>query len=201
MTAAKLQGGLVSGDHCTVFTVIPENWSVLLGMLYTVYPAKWMATFRQHLYRSAELLGMQLEGVLFAALHGAYDPATGTYPLHLHGVGTGNYIQALDGLRLLGKYRPAQPHDGRDAAHTPIYMSRDTLTNMPDPLTYILKRHWPQRETYLGSDGLRKAYGGKPKRLPEPAHSEVLQFLDRWRLEDMTLMMGMSVTKNGLVLR
>lgn len=184
-----------------VFTVIPQGWSVLLGMLYLVQPALFLQAFRQHLIRSAAHLGELLEGQLFVALHGAYDPATQTFPLHLHGLARGGMIPIVGGLRNLRKYRPAQRGDGRDAANTPVRISVGPLSNMPDPLTYILKRYWPQRETYVDENGVRKAYGGKQKSISGPAYTEYLQFLDRWRLEDLTMLIGMHATREGIIVR
>lgn len=184
-----------------VFTVVPEDWSVLLGMLHLVDPRQLLATFRQHLYRSAMALGVGLEGQVFVSLHGAYDPATKTFPLHLHGMARGRMISIVSGLRDLRKYRPAQPNDGRDAANTPVRISIGPLSNMPDPLTYFLKRYWPERETYVDKNGVRKAYGGKQKGIRGPAYIEYLGFLNRWRLEDLTVLIGMNATKNGIVTR
>jgi len=183
-----------------VFTVVPEDWSVLLGTLYLVDPRRLLAAFRQHLYRSAMGLGVGLEGQLFVGVHGAYDPATKTFPLHLHGMARGGMIPIVDGLRKLGKYRPAQQGDGRDAANTPVRISVGPLSNMPDPLTYFLKKYWPARETYVDEHGVRRAYGGKHKGISGPAYIEYLQFFHRWRLEDLTMSMGMHATQNGIIL-
>ncbi len=181
---------------CT-FTAVPEGSSVPLGQLLDFDPARYMASFRQHVNRVIAIMANKPDGILFACLQGAYDPATETYPIHLHGSATGGMIQAVDGLRQLKKYAPAEPWDGRDAANTPIVMSRGPLTNMPAPLTYILKRYWPKRETYMGSDGRWKAYSHPVQRIPEPAHSEYLMFLDSHRLEELTLLMGMHTTNTA----
>jgi len=192
---------LAAPDEYAVFTAIPEDCSVPLGTLHHVDPTRLMAAFRQHIIRSAQRLGVPVEGQLFAALHGAYDPATSSYPLHVHGIATGGMVKIVDGLRDLRKYRPVQPNDGRDAAHTPVRLGRGPLTNMPEPLTYVMKRFWPLRETYLDSDGLRKAYNSKVARIRGEAEIEHLRFLDKWRIEDVTLMMGMHATKAGLKLK
>lgn len=183
------------------FTVIPANSSVPLGMLHLFNVVLWMAAFRQHLIRSAALLGIKPEGFLFACLHGAYDPATQTYPMHLHGVATRDMIAVLEGLRQLRKYRPAQPCDDSDRANVPVWISRGSLTNMPAPLTYVMKSYWPVRETRLDADGIRRAVSGKVQQIRGPAYSEYLQFLDAWRLEDVTLMMGLRATREALVSR
>lgn len=190
---------LAPPDEYAVFTAIPENMSAPLGTLHRVDPTRLMAAFRQHIIRSAQRMGVPVEGQLFAALHGAYDPATNSYPLHVHGIVTGGMVKIVNGLRDLPKYRPAQPNDGRDAAHTPVRLSRGPLTNMPEPLTYVMKRFWPLRETYLDSDGLRKAYNSKVTRIRGLAEVEYLRFLAKWRIEDVTLMMGMHATKAGLM--
>lgn len=181
------------------FTVIPEGLSVPLGQLATFCPTLLKKAFRQHLIRSAARLGVTVEGQLFAALHGAYDPTTRSYPLHFHGCAAGVMVSIIAGLRDLRRYRPAQPHDGRDAAITPVRIARGPLSNMPEPLTYIMKRFWPLRETYLDADALRKARKGPVRRIRGEAEIEYLQFLHKWRIEDTTLIMGMHATKAGLI--
>lgn len=189
---------LATAQYAT-FTAIPGNSSVPRGELDRFDPKRYIASIRQHLIRSAAKLGVAVEGQLFAALHGAYDPTTQSYPMHVHGVAIGGMIDIVDGLRDLRKYCPAQPYDDRDAANTPVRLSRGPLTNMPAPATYTLKGFWGLRTTYVDSDGLRKAYAGPVRRIRGEAEIEYLQFLDRWRLEDVTLLMGMRATRSGLL--
>ena len=202
-TTEKARSKGPRSEHCKActLTLVPENSSVPLGKLETLDAAGYIERIRGHLNRVIARTPAKPDGFLFACLHGAYDPGTRSYPLHLHGIASDGMIDVVDGLRNLGPYAPAQPFDGRDAANTPILVSRGPLTNMPDPLTYLMQRWWPERETYLDIDGLRKAYGGKRKGIRGPAEVEYLTFLDKWRLEDITLLMGIHVTKAGLVVR
>ena len=148
------------------FTVIPAGSSIPLGQLGLFNVILWLAAFRQHLIRSARLLDIKPAGFLFACVHGAYDPATQTYPIHLHGLASGDWLAVIDGLRALRKYRPAHPFEDSDRANVPVWMSRGPLTNMPAPLTYVLKSYWPVRETRLDADGIRRAVSGQVQRMP-----------------------------------
>lgn len=157
--------------------------------------------FRGDLNRVARGLGGMPSGWLIAALHGAYDPNTRTYPMHIHGLASGGKIEVIDALRDLPMYQPAVAGDGRDAARTPIVMSREPLVNLPSPISYILKSYAPLRPTRLATDGLRSAIPTRVKRIPEPAHTEYLRFLDRWTINQLTLVMGMHACDDGLVVR
>lgn len=186
---------------CCTFHVIVEGASVPLGQLLDYDAPAHIKRFRSHLYRVARLQhGGMPSGLLFAAFHGAYDPSTQTFPVHIHGIATGGKVALIDSLRTLRMYKPAVAGDGRDAAITPIMRSRAALVNMPDPVTYIMKSYWPLRPTRLDADGLRRAIPCKVQRITdEPAHSEYLQFLDKWAADKLTLIMGMHVTKSGLI--
>lgn len=186
-------------NPCT-FHVIVENSSEPLDRLLDFNARAYMGRFRSHLYRVARnQLGGMPPGLLFAALHGAYDPNTQTFPIHIHGVATDGKIAAVDLLRSLPMYEPAAAGDGRDAALNPVWMAAQPLVNMPDPITYIMKSFWPLRPTLPRFDGLRRAVRVKVRRIThEPAHSEYLRFLDKWRLNDLTLIMGMHVANNRL---
>lgn len=184
-----------------VFTVKPLNWSPPLHELDTFDVERRFEAFRQHANRVINTMDDRPTGWLFAHLHGAYDPATQSFPLHLHGFATGGMIDVIDGLRKLSMYAPARPHDGRDAANTPIVINRDPHS-MPYGIHYfLLQRWWPLRETYLGKDGLRHAFRVPRQRIPEPAHSEYLQFLDSYALDKLMLRIGITVSANGLVAR
>ena len=185
---------------CTA-TIRAEGSSIRRGQLLDLDARALRQQLRGHLNRVMARMGGNPGGSLMAGLHGAYDPATDSYPLHHHAIAKGGMIDALDGLRNLGMYKPAQPHDGRDAARTPVLISNRPLTNMPEPLTYILQRWWPLRETYLSDDGIRRAYRHSRRAIRGEPEAEYLMFLDRWRLEDLILTINMQVTAAGLVAR
>lgn len=185
---------------CTA-TIRAEGSSVPRGQLLNFDLRAFKQQHRGHLNRVMAGMGGNPGGSLIGGLHGAYDPATDSYPLHYHLIAKGRLIDVVDGLRELGMYKPAQPHDGRDAARTPVMISNKPLTNMPEPLTYILQRWWPLRETYLSEDGIRRAYRHPRRAIRGEAEAEYLMFLDRWRLEDLILTINMQVSAGGLTAR
>jgi hypothetical protein len=185
---------------CTA-TIRAEGWSVPQGQLWNFDALAFKQQFRGHLNRVMAEMGGNPGGCLMAGLHGAYDPTTDSFPLHYHLIVTGVMIDVVAGLRDLRMYAPAQPYDGRDAAIHPIRISSKPLSNMPEPLTYVLQRWWPLRETYLGEDGIRRAYGGMRRGIRGAPEAEYLMFLDRCRLEDLVLLMNMHVAATGLVAR
>lgn len=182
----------------TTFHVIPPTFSVPSGDLHTKHPRQLLKQFRRHLYGAG---AADADGILFAALDGAFDPAPERYPLHIHGLASGGMIAVLDKLRETRTYKPAAPGDGPDRANTPIVVARAPLTNLPDPITYIMKSYWRLRETELGDDGVRRAVDSNVMRIPKPAHSEHLLWLSRWKAKDLILMMGLRVINKKLTVR
>ena len=187
-------------DPCP-FHVMMEGSSVPLSRLDAFDVENYLERFRGHLYRAAqEHMGGMPPGVLFASIHGAYDPNTRTYPLHIHGIVTEGKIALIDALRPLPMYQPAVAGDNRDAARTPILMPRQPVKSLASAIGYALKAYWPMRPTFLAPDGLRTAFDVPVMRIrEEPACSEYLRFLDKWAIKQTTLIMGMRASDCGLV--
>lgn len=79
-----------------------------------------------------------------------------------------------------------------------IRMSRNSLQNEPDCYTYILQSFWPERwEGLIDGKFCRR---NKKLRIDEPEHTQILLWLDRWRLTELILMVGMKATRNGFVI-
>lgn len=132
-------------------------------------------------------------GFLFAGYHNESDPTTQLFQGHHHILATGGYVDLLNGLRGLKGYRPTS------SVRTPIRATH-TLTNPAHALTYLLKSYWPQRPSLpLGANGSPKR-PRKGQRIDEPYHSQVLLWLDQWTLSDLTLLMGMRVGQQGLII-
>ena len=132
-------------------------------------------------------------GFLFASYHNEFDNLSQLFQGHFHLLVSGDYVDLVERMRKLKGYRPTE------IVRTPILAHR-TITNPAHALTYLVKSYWSQRPFLpLGANGTAK----RPRngqRLDEPYHSEVLLWLDRWTLADLTLLLGMRVNKHGLVL-
>lgn len=178
------------------FTVIPATWEYPADQLAGVDPVEMINGLRVALYgRGAG----QASGWLIAFVHSEHDPVGDVYRFHVHGIAYGEMIDVIDRLRTLPNYRSCLHLS--DGSRSPVYRrvrrTRKPLRNLPAPITYILQSFWPARALVISKDGER--YRARRKgRIKEPRHSQVLLWLDQHRLEDLTLMIGLRVTQNGL---
>jgi hypothetical protein len=182
-----------------VATVISGKWTTSPDKLMRLDPRKLLGGFRTDLNRYGGGVG---NGALIAFPHGEWEPNRGLYQLHCHVLAIGDALDALDRLRTLDKYKRVRGDEfGTIPIAKPIQIERRSLSNMPLPITYLLKSYWPSRTvSEVHPDGTFDRQQ-KTARMPEPYHSQVLLWQDQWCLKDMTLMMGMFVSKDGLRLR
>ena len=134
-------------------------------------------------------------GWLVAGLHNEFDPTAKLYQLHYHVIASGQMIAVLDELRNQRTYK----HQPGDRVRDRVRMSRKPLDNLPAPLGYPWQLFWPARARSDGSDddiGFKQLHRGK-RRLPEPYHTQMLLWLDRQRIEDMTLLIGLRIGRDG----
>lgn len=181
----------------TTATIIVRSWEFTPGELWEVDPRQLMKAFRTDLYRA----GMKaVDGWLFAYLHGEFDPIAKVYRLHLHIACTKSVVPVLDRIRTMGNYKSTRFLS--DGSPSPVFrrvwVRRKPLFNMPDPVTYIAQSFWPARPIHIDENGKRSRLRQKGA-IREPYHSQVLLWLDRWNVEDLTLMVGLRVTKAGLI--
>lgn len=170
------------------FTIIPRGWVYRTGELGTANPRKMLEQVRSALNRAG--LG-QADGWAFLAIHGEYNPLAQRFTLHLHGVGCGGVLAAVERLKGQRAYRSRG--SGNEAIRFPVRISRSPLTNLPAPLTYLIQAWWPCR--VRGDD---RQITPSRRRIPEPAHTEYLLWLDQWRIEDLTLLIKLRVVNGKL---
>lgn len=178
------------------FTIVPRTWEIKAGELADVDPRLLIKALRTALYERG---AAEKNGWIIAFIHGEYDPVAKVYRIHVHGLAMGEMIQAVDGLRNLPNYQTQKLVE--DGKPNPVYrrvrINRKPLTNLPDPITYLLQSFWPSRAVVISDDG-KRIRARQKSRIPEPYHSEVLLWLHRWRLADLTLMIGLRAGVNGL---
>lgn len=179
------------------FTIIPAHWEFPAERLMDVDPVTLINGLRASLYGRGQ--AGKAKGWLIAFLHSEHDPVADVYRFHVHGAAYGGMVQAIERLRKLPNYRSR--HRLPDGSRSPVYRRvRRTwkpLVNIPEPITYLLQSFWPARALFISEDGKRIRVRQK-SRIKEPRHSQGLLWLDRYRLEDLTLMIGLRVTKDGL---
>lgn len=178
----------------TTVHLIPRGWDFTPRELMQADPNKLLETFRLDLSRCGSA---NADGYLAAFLHGEFDRTTERYQLHMHGLVAGGMVDVLDGLRDLPKYATGGD-PGRLSVRRRLVMSGMTLTNMPAPLTYLLKAYW-NWSLILEKDGVGRRHKAK-SRMPEPFHSIYLLWLHRLKLGDVSLLVGMRPGKDGLIL-
>lgn len=186
-----------SEPGCTTCTIIGRSWEVAPEVLWQFDLTAALAAFRADLYRAglAEAVGW-----LFAAWHGEYDPIANVFRLHLHIVCNAAMVPVIDRLRPMANYVFAQhlPDGSWDPVYRRIRINRQPLHSLPNPLTYLLQSFWPSRPILVTEDGRRNRVRQK-RSIPEPYRSMVLTWLDRWSLQDITLLVGLRVTGQGLI--
>ena len=170
-------------------TLIPPSWRKPGADLALIKPELLMQQIRTDLNR---VKASMANGFLFAGLHGDYDPVSDTYQPHVHAIATGGMIAICNKLRRTEKYWPSEH------VRSPVRLSRRTLFNLPEPLTYCMQSWWPSRPRVLGENGAGER-GYIRRRIPNPRHAEFLVWLDRQKLSDITLLMKIRASKNGLV--
>lgn len=184
--------GLIS-----TFTVINSNWEFPGKQLSKVDPRKLRNAFRSWLMRCG---AGDASGYLVAFIDAEYEPVTDTWRFHFHGLVSGGMRDVVDQLRHTRGYRSKQQQPVDSQVRTPqrVRISAKPLVNIPEPLTYLLKSFWSSR--WEGPiDGAMQRQCGK-RRIREPRHTQSLLWLDRWSLQDITLLMGVRVGPLGFEL-
>lgn len=179
----------------TTFTVIPSTWE--FDDLNSAHANTMIEGVLADMYKAGLAC---VPGVLILFIHGEFDSRAKKWRLHGHGLVERSLVPMLDKLRELPKYKACRvlPGGNPSPVWTRVWIRRKPLVNIPDPLTYLLKSYWPSRPIYFSPDGKRSRMR-KAGRIREPYHSQSLLWLNRWRLTDLTLMIGLRVGRSGLV--
>jgi hypothetical protein len=126
--------------------------------------------------------------------------------VHWHGWAAGGMIDVVRRLRRQARYASTDDARARDVdgVRNRIQVSSQPIGNPAYRLSYMLQSFWPGRPTGMLAE-TAKGKGGKFRvrakhRIPEPQHSQSLVWLDRWRIEDISLLMKVSVVEGCLQL-
>lgn len=199
----KIVGGLwplCVGQEAYFVTLIPRGFSVTPDELDSVDPVEANQWLRMALTRSGAKSGTN--GWIFAYLEGEYNPKTGRIQLHWHLIITHrDMLAVIKQLRGHSAFKrtigACNNPDSIDVRVMVKHVGQDTL---PEIISYATKAAWYSKWRADDETGSRRSQTGKC-RIPEPAHSEVLLWLDRWRVGDMAMLLNLHVTKNGITPR
>jgi hypothetical protein len=145
-------------------------------------------------------LGKDRDGFLILFLDAEFDAESEVYSFHVHGLAAGALLEAVRKLkprkhRRRGK-RPSNKYRSDEKVHKRVMVGKKPLDNLPDPLTYLCKPFWSKKWKGIVGSGAVKRENQK-SRIPEPFHTQLLVWLDRYSISDISLMMRMRVTDKG----
>ena len=178
------------GGQATFFTIFPPlTWKYPSEELMNADPKIMLKRFYQHLKGKD---GLPEDGWLFAGLHAEFNPETECFDFHLHGMVAGGMIERLDSLRKSRTFGPGQTNSDKSL----IQITREPLRDPVRTITYSCQTWWPMK---TDSDPDAPEGRGKRKRIPEPHHTRMVLWLDRFELEDITLLARLEVRGGRLI--
>ena len=171
-------------ERVSTFTVVKRDWLKFFSDLDQFDPATLKNAFRTDLYRCG---AAGASGWLFCAWDCEFHPALQCYQPHIHGVAAGGMIDVLDTLRDKRGYKAWDNSATVPGCATPVRISRQTLTNMPSCLSYILKGFWKVK------------VGDQTRRIAEPFGSSSLLQIHMYHLKQLTMLLKLSIVNGELV--
>ena len=177
------------------FTLINKGWRVTAKELEALDPATIVRQLRTHLNR-AEVSAVA--GPLIAFLHGEYEPASGLYQLHVHGITTKAKSDRLRGL-VWARGREKRGWGYEHTATGAAPLRREPVRDRVRQVSYLLKAFWPQRTVRIAGGKPRR--DRKPHRIGDPYHMLVLLWLYRHRWTDLALLQGCRLLPSGKLRR
>ncbi|MCW1383927.1 hypothetical protein OLX02_13975 [Novosphingobium sp. KCTC 2891] len=187
------------GSKVAAFTIIPPAWEYSEDIIFDSDNIRGEVLLKNLRFTLDSLGAAQAKGWIIAFIHGEHEPVSGVFRLHVHGFACGEMIDVVDRLRQTSTYKASRWKS--DGALNPVYrrvhITRKPLTDLPRAVTYALQSYWPARALLISEDG-KRIRARRKTRIKEPYHSYALAYLHLHRIEDLTLMMGLRVTKGGL---
>ena len=191
------------------FTVIRKDWTRHTDTLDGTNLERILRQFREDLDRAKATFKRKLlqrgkpahkpwDGWIWAEIHGEHEPETDSFPIHVHGVATGDMIEVLDCLRRQRVYKRWAADGDIPPAKRPVVLSRKRFFNLLSGIAYNSKSYWPSKRLGLVKSGAVKKQRFH-SRIQNPQHSHVLLFLDQWTLPQITLLYGLTIRNGRLV--
>ncbi|KAA9013046.1 MULTISPECIES: hypothetical protein [Sphingobium] len=170
----------------TTAHILPTKWILTPDELMRVSSKKLMKRLRSDLNR---LGAKKADGFFFAFLHGEYNLDDGCFHLHVHCLVSKGMIAVVKRLKTVERARLRKTTNS--VKRSPVLIRKKPLKNLPGPFSYCCQSYWPRKGYHDGVTGDWKR--GKKHRIPEPYHTMFLLWIDQWKLEDLALMMKLSV--------
>ncbi|MDE2171748.1 MAG: hypothetical protein KGJ57_20350 [Sphingomonadales bacterium] len=179
-------------------TLLPKGMWTSADDLQTLKPKTLMSRLRHDLRRAGLA---DYPGFVFAGLDAEFDVNRQGYDMHYEVILCGPTREPFDLLREKPKYQGACVRAAAYGlpARPRVWIEAIDRATLPHPLTYAIKSHWNHVPTIPTDEGGMRRVSTKG-RIPEPHHSAWLMWMDRQKINDLTLCMGMRPTKEGFML-
>lgn len=178
-------------DSVVAFTLILKNRRLRPRELNAFDVVKELAAVRSALNREG---ARDASGWLIMFMHADFNEVTKRWEFHVHGIADGEMVGVIQ--RLSDRRKFQSDRGDPDGVWTPLMIHGPPLTDLPWPLTYIIKSYLPGISTYRSKTGHRNRT--RHRKISQPYYTQALLWMDRWRLKDICLMMGLRVTREGL---
>ena len=181
-------------NACTA-TILRADWEIAPPKLRALDPSEILNPLRMDLYRSG---ARDADGAIFASVHAEHEPRSHKVRVHAHMAVDGGMVDVVRRLRDLPLYAPIiREHEGVIKKVPTVRVTKIREGNLFDPLSYTVQSFIPSRwEGVIDGKWCRSKMR---TRVVEPVHTQILLWLDQWRLEDLTMQIGLKVSKQGLV--
>ncbi|WP_294312335.1 hypothetical protein [uncultured Sphingomonas sp.] len=191
---------LSRGKRTYFVTLIPRGMSVTPDELEEHDPTADIQWLRVTLGRLGA--NVSARGWIYGYLEGEYNPATGKIQLHYHVIVQGlAMLDAIERLREHSRFlRLPGAANNPDGIDVRVHGKRVRQCHLPEVISYTTKGAWYSRWRGTDLEGRRTSQANRC-RVPEPANTKVLLWLDRWRVSDMTMLINLRVGREGLVPR
>lgn len=178
-------------DTAVAFTLIPKGWRLTPRELQDFDVVKAIAAVRSALNREG---ARDASGWAIMFVHADFNEDTKGWEFHLHGIADGEMVEVI--RRLSARVKFQSDRGDPDGVWTRVMVQGPPLTDLPRPLTYIIKSYLPGISTYRSKTGHRNRTCHRA--ISQPFYTQALLWMDRRQLKDICLMMGLHVTREGL---
>ncbi len=184
-------------DDVRFFSLLPTNWVYPSGTLSKADAEKLLASLRQALRRKG---ANRASGWLFAYIDGEYDPTSNTFRLHVHGLASGEMVGVVRSLKSTRNLQPEGKSKLAGAARRPV-QSKKVVKTPKRLATYCVKSFWCERTVFEDREMKSKRPRGRRRINYLQPFAEHLLWQDRWSIQNLALLMGMSVRKGRFEVR
>lgn len=188
----------VPRDRMRFVTLMGVQHQLTSDRLKFLNPKSLGRRFRMMLRRCG--VNRDVDGWAIFYLDLEYNPITDMLQLHWHGLAVGDVINACRALKETSSYKSVQwAGDSPDGVAKRVVLKTVSSPQGPRLISYVFKgTAYARARGQIGTDTERRLSQARRTRIPEPHHSRVLLWLDRWRLGDMTVLINLRIGKEGL---